>query len=651
MASLKERAGFENNTNRNEYTDNPMSSEREKALIEISSYNNPDDRPAYKRIHKRIIGVPKTYDELLKEKEAGRGDNYTEAQWKYAWEKKQQEESKKAKPKEATDPTPLLMDKASSLPPGSNQRIASETTKGSIDNTTASAGTGLDNLTRESYKDTKRLVKNSEMLSEGVKQPMPSSSQLVGEEEGKKVSNLQSCNPAFANAVKPVSDAIGSHADVNSSVVKSPMGANQLMPTAATAAVDAISPQFSNEVDSCFKAVKVDEMQHLPSKSVGSIRNLATVADPTLAVPFEIASDVYNGLLGIMDEISNLIDGVMASITDFAIGIVGGLVDSIFPADLLANILGPVADIAGEVEGLNQLLGGFPALSNITNLIGGIAGSLSAVLSDPSKIAAALAGGANVAAIIGGLAGSSSGCAGNQLGMGSLMDAANDVPFSVDIPTSPIGGVIGSVGILGGGLGNLGAMIAGGISGNIGSLTSNIRNPAQLITGILPPELSQSLQMLDQVPGLGMVGNMGYSVGTAFDSLTDSSFSKCMNNYASHASIVSPLFNKQHESKGGYAQEPSVGLFQGSSFVKGAQGNKGVTMLGPGSTASQRTFPGSFAPVNGGPITVTDAEVMESLERGAQKNPAEAQAEIAALKAKTAKYQAIAAQARAQANS
>jgi hypothetical protein len=517
------------------------------------------------------------YNELLElqkesDQDLGPGKRVaSDEKWAEAWrEKEEYYRLKNARKESPADPAPLLMDKASTLPAGSPERIQAEVTKSTIDNTTSGVGSGLDTMTRESYKETKRLMKHSDMLQEGAKQPLPSADQIVGEEEGQVVSNLQSWKP-----------------------VKGPMGADQFMPTSAAAIVDNITPHFTNQVDSSFKAVQMDSFQHMPAKSAGSLRNLATAADPALSVPFEIASDVYGGLLGVMDEIANLGDVVMAGITQFDISPAGGLQNSLFPLGSLEGLLGSVKNIAGQVDGLSQLLGGFNALSDISDAIGGIASAFSSVLNDPSKLAAMLLPGAN-------LAGASLGCTGEQLGMVKTLkkveQAAATAAAIAEAATVAVG-VLGSLnhlnvgfGSAGKGLGNLGAILGGGISKEIGKLTSNIRVPEQIIAGILPPELNQVMQSLDTLPGLGLAGNGGFSVGKLMDSLADDAYSAVMGTHASHAAILSPNFNKQVKPTGSYAQDSSLDVFADSQFVKGAQGSKGITMLGPGSTADQKVF-------------------------------------------------------------
>lgn len=541
-----------------------------------------------------------SYESLLEQQNKSGKAAASNEDWNNAWKQKQQEQfNNNVRKEDHSDPTPLLVDKISSLPPNSARRKSAEILKSTIDNTTSNVGGGLDTMTRESYKEVKRLVKHSDMLQYGTKEPLPGPDQIVGEEQGTKVSNIQSWQAPFANAVKPISDALGSHSDTSSSVAKSQTGPEQLLPTACSHAVDGITPNFTNEIDTSLKAVNVDAMQHLPSRMVGSLRQLTTAADPALSVPFEIASDCYNGLLGVMNNISSLTDGVMATITSFVISPIGGLIDGIFPAGQLDGIIKPIMSIASKVEGLNQLLGGFSAITNISNAIGGIASSLSSILSNPLKLAAMLASGADVASIVGGLAGKSVGCAGDQLGMGGPLANASAVlnnatstimAIGNTLATVAAGGVMSSTNNLNGGLGNLGAVLGGGINGALGSLTSNLRVPSQIIAGILPPELTSVMKKLDQLPSLGMVGNLGFSVGASMDSIRDNSYSKCMSKYATHSAIVSPMFNKECNPTGAYAQETSLGLFNGSPFVKGAQGNKGVTGIGPGGTASQKVF-------------------------------------------------------------
>ena len=50
------------------------------------------------------------------------------------------------------------------------------------------------------------------------------------------------------------------------------------------------------------------------------------------------------------------------------------------------------------------------------------------------------------------------------------------------------------------------------------------------------------------------------------------------------------MFGKETVNNRYYSQEEVIGSFENSRFVYGAQGNKGVTIIGPGATNYQRPF-------------------------------------------------------------
>lgn len=501
------------------------------------------------------------------------------------WKSQQVSLLKRNAPKEdPSDPTPLLIDKISSLPMGSARRKSAEAIKSTLDGTAADTNSGMDSLTRESYKEIKRLTKQSYMLQKEVKQPLPSENNIFGSEEGQRVSNIQDWRPMFINANKPVSDAIGSHSDTEHSIIKDAGGSVAFLPLAATSIIDGVGMEIVNETEGAFKINQLDLLQHLPSKITGSVRQLSTALDSILSVPFEIASDVYNGLMLLIDEISNLIDGVLSQVMNYIFGILGGLADSIFPDGMLEGLIEPILEAAGEIGELFALLGGVPAISTITGALSNISGSLVSVLRGAVGLANLLTSGSKAASYVGGLAGKSFECTSEQLGLNKINKFASNV-------SKGLAAVSAFEGLLGSGIGNLGSMIKGGISNMLGSLTSNKRNFADLLSNLLPASIGKVLNtLLGKLCSLGMVGNQGYSIGNSLSSLRNNSFSKAMQKYATHYSIIAPLFGKQHTNKNGYAQESYVNLFENSRFAPGAQGHKGITMMGPGGSVFLKPF-------------------------------------------------------------
>lgn len=611
----------------------------------------------------------KSYGDLVQaQKEADLGKNAgktaaSKEEWQSAWKSQQREHAAANVRKEShSEPTPLLADKISSLPADSHERRHYENLKNTFDGSAANVGSGLDSLTRESYRDVRRLAKHSQMMQDGVKEPPPEKQNLLGTEsvlgaEDTKtvVPNIQTWKPAMGNAVQPVSDAMGSHADTASSVNKSPMGADQNLPQAATATVDTISPQIAKEMDASAKANAMESMQHMPAKMSGSIRHLAAAGDKALAIPFELASDVYGGLLKVMDEIANLGDTVMNAITQFAISSVGGLVNGLFPAGALKGLIGPISKFTSQIGGLTQLLGGFSALGSIATAVGGIASSLAAALRDPLKLAAMFKAGADVAGIVGGGAGKGVLCADDLTNVRSLENKLNKIANTAAVVGGALsalgsignaaGGIGGNLSVFGnfakGGLGNLGSILGKGIGGKIASLFAALSHPEQIINGLLPPELAKSLAMLDKLCNTGCVGNHGYSVGNIMDSLRDTAFSNAMKTHAAHGSIIGPLFNKEVKPVGGYAQEACLDQFAASIFVPGAQGNKGITMIGPGGTQNQKVFGTMGAAVAEDTYPSGGGMSEQEIDKQIQRNLTPAQYQ--SYKQQTSQYQADAA--------
>ena len=503
------------------------------------------------------------------------------------WTSQQVSLLKRNSPKEdPSDPTPLLIDKISSLPVGSARRQSAENIKATLDGTAENIGNGMDSLTRESYKEVKRITKQSYMLQKEIRQPLPTNNNLFGIEEGRMVSNVQDWRPYFINATRPISDAIGSHADTDYSIMKDAGGAVAFLPLAAASLTDKISIEIADQAEGSYKLNQLSLLQHLPSKVVGCVRQLSTALDSILSVPFDIMSDVYNGLMMLIDEIANLIDGVINQIMGWIMGILGGLVDTIFPPDLLESIMEPIREIAAEVGDLFGLLGAFPAVTAIANIVSNISGNFFSILKGAVDIYNVLRSGSRAASYLGGFSGADINCIEDQLTLRQTRKFSSTSKYKKPLI---IGQILGFV--VNNGIGNFASMIKGGISNMLGGFINNIRNIRDLIGNILPAAIGYVLKfLLHKLCGLGMVGNRGYSIGDLFKSLRDNSFSKALQTYTTHYAILAPLFGKEHVDKYSYAGESSVGLFENSRFVLGAQVHKGIPLTGPGGSVFYKPF-------------------------------------------------------------
>ena len=490
-----------------------------------------------------------------------------------------------------TDPTSLLIDVISSLPVNSLRRRSYENLKLTLDGEASNVGHGLDTMTRESYRDLHRLAKQSDMIHIAMQQPLPSIEDAVGVEEGQYVSNMQDWRPAFANAGRRVSDAMGSHSDIDHMVVKDASGHAAFLPSACMQLVDKVSSFLGDQIEGAFKFTQSDLLKNLPNKISGSIRQLSTALDSILAVPFEIASDVYNGLRRLISEISDLIDSIKTKIFTWFTSAFGGLTDGIFPDGLLQGIISVISTIADEFSDVFDLLGGFSVVSNIRDIFSNIiSGNFMGALQSAAKLAKLVSSGLASAVIVGGAAGMPFECLEKLLGLNKINSILRKVSQGIAIGTAIVG-VLGSLSSVGKGLGNLGTIIGQTIKGIVGTAVSVIRNLGGIIAGLLPAGLSYVLgKLFGKLCNVGVVGNQGYSIGSIFDKNRNRSFEKAMYTHASHALILGPLFNKQTVQRGSYANDVALGSYENSLYVPGAQGAKGVTMVGPGGSITFRPF-------------------------------------------------------------
>lgn len=573
----------------------------------------------------------KTYAELIKSQTDAKPNTSVAngEDWSKAWKTSQMEQMKKNVPLEdVSDPTPLLIDKISSLPPDSARRRSAENIKMTLDGTATNIGSGMDNLTRESYKEVKRLVRHSNMLcstiqnraaipspnnmlgvstqgfsfknilGEALGNTAPGLAQVIGLEEGHHTSNLQHWTPYFVNAVRPISDAIGSHADMDHCVSKNAAGTSSFVPASIAHLLDKISPSIVDGIEGVFKSQQMQMLMNLPNKIAGSIRQLTTALDDILSVPFEIMSDVYNGLMQLIDEIANLLDNVLNMVINWAFSIIGGLIDAIFPLSQLEEMLGPIFELAGELSDIFDLFGGFPAMAKISSVLSIVSGGFASILTNAPFLYTLFKAKTETTTITK-----------NYDCLTEIFELTRTklpkIPKVLKI-LSAIGGVISNYGSLGAGvagfganlakglsngIGNLGAMAKGFISNTIGSAIQNVRNFTGLLANLLPAAIGGVLHwLLHKLCKIGMVGDMGFSAGSLFDFIKDSSFSIAMGQYATHHSIIAPLFGKEAIPKGSYITESYIGRFENSRFGIGAQGHKGVTMLGIGGSVNFKPF-------------------------------------------------------------
>lgn len=185
--------------------------------------------------------------------------------------------------------------------------------------------------------------------------------------------------------MKPVSTALGSTLGTLTGMMKDPLGAVTLLPRAMADVVERVSPKFAATIEGTYKTLKIENLSHLPNQIMGSIKNILTAADALLAMPLQIISDLYQGLMDIMKAVSDAVDQIMSMVMDFFFG-PGGLLDSILPISQILAFLEAISELAAEFGGIAGTFLGSNPISGFANSIQSYAGQLGGFLQNPVNL-------------------------------------------------------------------------------------------------------------------------------------------------------------------------------------------------------------------------------------------------------------------------
>jgi hypothetical protein len=287
---------------------------------------------------------------------------------------------------------------------------------------------------------------------------------------------IQGVQENLNKLLTPVSSATGQTLGTLTNMARNPLGAPFILANSLTALVDKVNPGFANKLDATFKKYKVDELANMPGQVIGSIRNLAMAADAILSVPFAIASDIYNGLMDIMKEMSELVDSLISSVFNFFFG-PKGVLDSIVPISAIMEFLEALGELADFINVVGGITGGFDNVLSIVNQVTTITSQVESTLRNPVSLAEQY------------------------------------------------------------------------LPPEVGETLGMIRNPDKLLSNMIPPSVKSQMQEISKIPGLGFVGNLGYSIGGSLETLSQGVIGLALQQYQSQIDVIAPFLNRAMEKK------------------------------------------------------------------------------------------------------
>jgi hypothetical protein len=302
--------------------------------------------------------------------------------------------------------------------------------------------------------------------------------------------------------LQPISSFTGSTLGALPNLLNNPTGSAMALAGSMASMVDKVNPELMNKLDSAFKMLKTSELSHLPGQIMGSIRSLVTAANKMLAGPISLLSDLYGGLMKITQQISKLVDRILSMVQNFFFG-PQGILDQVIPSSLVKTVMSAIGEIGAAAGQLSQLAGGFSAVTNITSQLTNFSSQGAALLSNPMSL------------------------------------ASSYVPQLKGLSSSLGGGGAG-------GFSRVAGQATGGLGGGqIGTAVAALRDPSQLISKLIPAQLSSQLGKINQIPGMGSVGNLGYGLSSVLEPLKQKVTSQTLSQFSAQAGILGPMLNAQ----------------------------------------------------------------------------------------------------------
>lgn len=209
--------------------------------------------------------------------------------------------------------------------------------------------------------------------------------EIAGDISESVTSTLDSISAEVNELMKPVSTALGSTLASLTGMLKDPLGSVTLLPQTMVDVVSKFNPEFAARMEATFKSEKMKNLANLPTQIMGSLQNLIAEVDKILAVPLAIISDLYFGLIDIMNAIGDLVDEVLGAIQKFIFG-PGGLLDSILPISDIMLFLDALAEFAGEIQGITTIFLGANEIAGFALSIQNYTTQLGSFLSNPQNL-------------------------------------------------------------------------------------------------------------------------------------------------------------------------------------------------------------------------------------------------------------------------
>lgn len=252
-----------------------------------------------------------------------------------------------------------------------------------INNLAGNTNTALQSIDKYAYNYLRTIGSNQASIGRTTNKVVTNVRTGLGEGFEQFTDTLDQVGTNIRDTLKPVSTALGSTLGTLTGIARDPLGSIALLPRGLADIVEKVNPEFAARMEGTFKKYKIDNLVHMPSQLVGSLRNLLTLADAVLSLPFIILADLYQGLKDILDDIADLIDKAIEKIVTF---ILEDVLGSLIPIDEILEFLAAVSELASEIQGITTIFLGANPVAGFALDVQNYSRLLSNTLSNPVNL-------------------------------------------------------------------------------------------------------------------------------------------------------------------------------------------------------------------------------------------------------------------------
>jgi hypothetical protein len=177
---------------------------------------------------------------------------------------------------------------------------------------------------------------------------------------------------------KPVSSVMGETLGNLTSLARDPLGTIALIPGSLMNVIQRNFPEFHTKLEATFQKYNMDAVLNAPRALLGSLSNLITAVDAILSIPLQIISDLYFGLIDLIQDLADAIDQIFASFIKY---IFETFLDALLPG--LFEFLQELSALAGDIAAISTIFLGANQIAGFALNIQNYANTLTSFISNP----------------------------------------------------------------------------------------------------------------------------------------------------------------------------------------------------------------------------------------------------------------------------